>query len=744
MKMNAISLLILVIVGLCITIATAEEPTPFVLDGYVNNATGDPCNEPWVRVTNMNTSTSWDAENFSTSNYYQLNLSSDNVSEGEILEINASGCSQSKIMLETVSQDEINDGGISNYNITLVALDITVPVINLVTLNTTDPNTGDDILVTVNATDNVGVTSVIAAGVSLTNDDEDDTWEGTIIASEGTHTVNVSASDEAGNIVYDETESYTATTPDTEKPVINLVTLNTTDPNTGDDILVTVNATDNVGVTSVIAAGVSLTNDDEDDTWEGTIIASEGTHTVNVSASDEAGNIVYDETESYTATTPVIILPVVLVEDVTAAPNGFAFTSIMVDNVTGLGSGNVDITFDPSVIQVIDVTSGDGNALTVQDWNVDNTAGSLEIAALDADESHNGNVVFANVILHSLGDHLSSTPLSVSSAELVNYDTFEPITHTVATRTLKTIAPDVIIDNVEAASGQSTTALVMVNNASNLGSGNITVTYNSSVVHVTNVTSGDGNALAVQEWNADNTTGSLEITALDVEPHNGDVVLAIVTFHAVGEYPDSTQLAISSLELVDYTSYGVIGHSVTNGTFSIIDNEPPVIIDANATLDVILSDNGRPRAPGTNVTVLNATVLDNGSGVANVTINLSSIGGSDNQVMERIAGTDVWTVATNATSGINLTHELVVTATDGANNTNTSVIGLTVLLRGDVVRDGKLNSADVLYIAKYLVGKESMPSLLVGDMSPDIGDELITSADALYLAKYLVGKEAAP
>ncbi|MGP8330712.1 MAG: dockerin type I domain-containing protein, partial [Methanosarcinaceae archaeon] len=89
-------------------------------------------------------------------------------------------------------------------------------------------------------------------------------------------------------------------------------------------------------------------------------------------------------------------------------------------------------------------------------------------------------------------------------------------------------------------------------------------------------------------------------------------------------------------------------------------------------------------------------------------------------------------------------HELVVTAIDVANNTNTSVIGLTVLLRGDVVRDGNLNSADVLYIAKYLVGKESMPSLLVGDMFPDTGDGMITSADALYLAKSLVGKEAAP
>ncbi len=285
----------------------------------------------------------------------------------------------------------------------------------------------------------------------------------------------------------------------------------------------------------------------------------------------------------------------------------------------------------------------------------------------------------------------------------------------------------------------------MVENVTGLGSGSITVTYNTSVVHVTNVTSGDGNALALQDWNVDNSTGSVRIFAQDAdESHNGDVVFAIVNFHVVGEYPGSTPLAISSSELIDYTSLDIIGHNVTNGIFSIIDIEPPVITDAIATSDVILNDNGRPRIPGTNVTVLNATVLDSESGVANVTIDLSSIGGSDKQVMERIAGTDVWTVATTATKGINLTHKLVVTASDAANNTNTSVIGLTVLLRGDVVRDGDVNSADALYIAKYLVGKEPMPSLLVSDMQPAEGDGKVTSADALYLAKYLVDKEVAP
>jgi len=635
----------------------------------------------------------------------------------------------------------------ANYTATPPPADNITPMINSVTLDPTDPNTGDNITVTVNATDNVGVTTVTADGEPLSNADGDDTWEGTITAIEGTHTVNISASDAAGNTVYDETANYTATPPpaDNITPMINSVTLDPTDPNTGDNITVTVNATDNVGVTTVTADGEPLSNADGDDTWEGTITAIEGTHTVNISASDAAANTAYDETANYTATPPVPTLPVILVEDVTAAPNGYAFTSVMVKNVTGLGSGNVNVTFDPSIIQVIDVTSGDGNALTVQNWDIDNTAGLVQITAWDAQESHDGDVVFAHVTLHSVGDHLSSTPLSISSAELTNYDTYEQITHTVATGTLDTIAPVVIIDNVEAASSEFTTALIMVNNASNLGSGNITVTYNTSVVHVTNVTSGDGNALAVQGWNIDNSAGLVQILAQDGNTsHNGDVVIAIVTFHAVGEYPDSTPLAISSSELIDYTSYGIIGHSVTNGTFSIIDNEPPVITDAIATSDVILNNNGRPRVPGTNVTVLNATVLDIGSGVVNVTIDLSPIGGSDNQVMERIAGTDVWTVATTATDGINLSHELVVTATDGVNNTNTSVIGLTVLLRGDVVRDGELNSADSLYIAKYLVGKESMPSLLVSDMSPAEGDGKITSADALYLAKYLVGNEAAP
>ena len=91
--------------------------------------------------------------------------------------------------------------------------------------------------------------------------------------------------------------------PDTEKPVIHSVELSTNNTTAGLPITVTVNATDNVAVTSVTAEGVALTQQDSGDLWIGEIIAEEGTDViVNVTARDAAGNIAYNNTTMYTAT----------------------------------------------------------------------------------------------------------------------------------------------------------------------------------------------------------------------------------------------------------------------------------------------------------------------------------------------------------------------------------------------------------------------------------------------------------
>ena len=174
------------------------------------------------------------------------------------------------------------------------------PVIHSVNLNNTTPKTGDLIKVSVNATDNVEVTSVEASGTFLSHL-SGDLWEGTITALEGTRYVNVSAKDAAGNVALNNSTSYTATTPDTESPVIHSVSLNNTTPKTGDLIKVSVNATDNVEVTSVEASGTFLSHL-SGDIWEGTITALEGTHFVNVLAKDAAGNVALNNSTSYTAT----------------------------------------------------------------------------------------------------------------------------------------------------------------------------------------------------------------------------------------------------------------------------------------------------------------------------------------------------------------------------------------------------------------------------------------------------------
>ncbi|MFZ2071785.1 MAG: disaggregatase related repeat-containing protein [Halobacteriota archaeon] len=168
------------------------------------------------------------------------------------------------------------------------------------------------------------------------------------------------------------------------------------------------------------------------------------------------------------------------------------------------------------------------------------------------------------------------------------------------------------------------------------------------------------------------------------------------------------------------------------------DGTSPLVTNPTATPAAILMDNGRPRIPGTNISQLNVTVTDN-TGVDAVTIDLSPIGGSPAAPMTNIPGTDIWTITTNATAGINLTPNLAVTATDTSGNSDSSVsISLTVLRRGDVDRDNDVDIMDSLEIAKYTVGNAPDPGMFIADVDPATGDGIVDVMDALYIAKYTV------
>ncbi len=313
------------------------------------------------------------------------------------------------------------------------------------------------------------------------------------------------------------------------------------------------------------------------------------------------------------------------------------------------------------------------------------------------------------------------------------------------------VVTTVSVEDVDVEMGESVIVPIMITDVKDLSGCAIDFEYDPSVVHVTEVTSGDLQLLAS---NVDNGTGWMYANAADPAGLDGAVVFAYVQLTAVGGMGDESLLDITVDQLLD-TGYNPIEHAVTDGLFTIItETVPPVVTNVATSRDVILNDNGRARAPGTNVTTITATVTDADSGVAGVTIDLSSIGGSEVQSMERIGATDVWTVDATATNntGVNETNLLVINATDNANNSNLASVELTVLRRGDVCRDNVVDGKDVLYIARYLASLEpeasNPPTILVGDVVgvsgvPE-GDGVVDLMDALYIMRCEAALEDQP
>ncbi len=320
---------------------------------------------------------------------------------------------------------------------------------------------------------------------------------------------------------------------------------------------------------------------------------------------------------------------------------------------------------------------------------------------------------------------------------------------TSATATAKNAT--VTIDDLTIAPGENATLPIIVSNVTDLGGCDINIEYDASVVHIVNITPGD---MTLLRYTINNGTGWMHANTIDVTGLDNDVVVAYINLTAVGNNGDTSQLDITIDQLFN-VNYDPINYTVTNGTLTIeklLDIEPPMITAADASRDTILADNGRARSPGTNVSTINVMVNDDESGVSGVTIDLSPVGGSPVQPMEHISGTDIWKVSTGATMGINQTHQLTINATDGAGNSNnTAAITLTVLRRGDVYRDNRVDMQDAMRISGYITGAEPDPNsldLLVGDVvgtsGNPAGDGMMNLLDVLYIARYAAGMEDAP
>ncbi len=115
--------------------------------------------------------------------------------------------------------------------------------------------------------------------------------------TEGSHEYNVSANDSAGNI--NTTNESVTVTVDYTDPVIHNVSLSDNTTSYGQQIVVSVNATDTItNIKSVTVGGTQLTHQ-TGMLWNGTITAGYGTNTVTVTAYDNASNSATNSSLSY-------------------------------------------------------------------------------------------------------------------------------------------------------------------------------------------------------------------------------------------------------------------------------------------------------------------------------------------------------------------------------------------------------------------------------------------------------------
>ena len=133
---------------------------------------------------------------------------------------------------------------------------------------------------------------------------------------------------------------------------------------------------------------------------------------------------------------------------------------------------------------------------------------------------------------------------------------------------------------------------IMIGNITDYGTGTIEIEYNSSVVHVTSVTSGPRSQVAAH--NMDNTIGLVNISASNLYGVSGDIIFANMTFEAIGS--GSTSLNLNVILLGD-TSYNEIPVTISNGSFTV---------------------------PGGATTVLSPTVADGGIGAASTSVSAPS------------------------------------------------------------------------------------------------------------------------
>ncbi|MCD4768120.1 MAG: cohesin domain-containing protein, partial [Methanosarcinales archaeon] len=234
--------------------------------------------------------------------------------------------------------------------------------------------------------------------------------------------------------------------------------------------------------------------------------------------------------------------------------------TIDIADVTNLDSGQFDLSFDATVVNVTGVDSGsiDGTEVPIDMWRFLDTDTIRVIFNLPNTTGVSGSGSLATISFEVLSVTDDTSVLAISDGLLVDIESNEisslwsddEITLDVPVDVPVTVnAPEVVTDTFD--------ATIDIADVTNLDSGEFDLSFDASVVNVTGVNSGsiNGTYVPIDEWDfIDPDTIRVLFNLPGTTGVSGSGSLTIISFEVLGVTDDTSVLAISDGLLVDTES----------------------------------------------------------------------------------------------------------------------------------------------------------------------------------------------
>nr|CBH40051.1 hypothetical secreted protein [uncultured archaeon] len=237
--------------------------------------------------------------------------------------------------------------------------------------------------------------------------------------------------------------------------------------------------------------------------------------------------------------------------------------SIDVNSVADFNSGQFDLAFDSSVVNVTDVVDGslDGEVIPVSDWERLDTDKIRVILDVSGIAGVNGSGNLATICFAVVGGVGAKSMLNISNGLLVNTDAEAiPAEWINDELTVGSMPVQVSVNAPEYVEG-TFDARIDVARVTNFNSGQFDLAFDSSVVSVTDVSDGrlDGEVIPVSDWERmDNDTIRVILDVSGIAGVNGSGNLATINFEAMGEKGAESVLDISNGLLVNTEAEAIL------------------------------------------------------------------------------------------------------------------------------------------------------------------------------------------